>query len=198
MEILSRSFTISNGSVERVSSSEIETSPATLAWEHRHVVHQSSVKAMASHEISKTSTLLVTGGDDNALSVSILTAPSALASTETESDPLFITKCLPGAHASAINDITVVQESRHADQAEFIIASSGNDQRVKIWSIRFSTSKQNMSSADIEVSLKKDAYTAVADLASMGVYNLEQLTDGTKQKLVLCGVGMDLWDVNLC
>lgn len=193
-EILSPSFAVSDGKVKMGFLFQ-ENSPAALAWEHQYAVHQSSVKALAAHAISSTSTLLVTGGDDNALSISILATPSASAP---ESDLVFITKCLPHAHASAINDVTVFQESRHADRAEFIIGSSGNDQRAKIWLVQFSTSTQVGSAADIKVSLKKDAYTAVADLSSMGVYNPEPHEGTTMQKLVLCGVGMDMWDVNLC
>lgn len=168
---------------------------ATLTWGHQYAVHQSSIKAMTVHSSSEDRTLLITGGDDNALAVSIVTTPST--PTESETEPLFISRCLPDAHASAINDVTVLQGTRQSGQAEYIIASSGNDQRAKIWSVQFSTSKQDVNAADIRVSLKADEYTAVADLSSIGVYSPGQLTETTKQRMVLCGVGMDMWDVNL-
>jgi hypothetical protein len=74
------------------------------------------------HKLSPTHQLPVGGGDDNALSITTLTFD--------QEDPVINTVSVPNAHASAITAIKIVHVSSSSGQV--YIASSGNDQRVKL------------------------------------------------------------------
>jgi hypothetical protein len=86
-------------------------------------------------------------------------------------------------------------------QSELVIATSGNDQRLKLWSVNVKIPAQGTNG--IEISLLQDMYTAVADISSIGYYREEENCDDDtaavrrlRNKLVLCGVGMDMWSVD--
>jgi WD40 repeat protein len=191
-------FSVSAGRAKQKPGSNLSLSPIPLAWETRHQIHQSSVKAVAFYTISQDATLIISGGDDNALSISILAIPSPAG---VQPAVAFSTMSLPDAHASAINDIAILR-SRVSHQAEarmleVVAASSGNDQRLKIWSIQVDISDQDLKAGDARVLLKDDAYTPVADLNCMAAFATSRLagTDEAEWRLVLGGVGVEMWSV---
>ncbi|EEP77475.1 predicted protein [Uncinocarpus reesii 1704] len=182
-------FHIHEAAVQRDPTREIPAVPFELEHSHRHPVHQSSIKAMELLQISETDLLVICGGDDNSLSVSRLTL-----SGSTEGTASFTSTLLPRAHASAINAIAVIGGVGRRREGGFdvSIASSGNDQRLKIWFIQGSRQTQT---ADVTVTLRQDMYSAVADISSLEV--LTSAEDGReKHHLVVCGVGMDMWKVD--
>ncbi|KAF4344657.1 WD repeat WDR6 [Fusarium beomiforme] len=134
-------------------------------------VHQSSIKCL---DIQPTleGFLVLTGGDDNGLGVTTL-VPMSTGSDKrryTTSSRSIVRK----AHAAAINGLVLV---RRGDETFGITVS--NDQRVKVWRIQ-----------ENNVKLVADAYSGVADpgdVAAMGE------TDGDKVKVVLGGVGAEVW-----
>lgn len=71
----------------------------------------------------------------------------------------------------------------------FLVASSGNDQRIKLWSALVDSID-----GDVQVSLQGDMYTAVADLSAIDQFTV-QASGQDREYLVLCGVGMEMWDV---
>jgi WD40 repeat protein len=173
-------------------------SPVEITCENRYQIHSNSIKAMELVSLSDTATLIVAGGDDNSLSVSLLsTSPS-----EPSTNALVGTVSVPDAHAASVTAVRVLGQSPQADQSSSItLASSGNDHRVKIWSVTADPALGN-----IRVEYLLDRYSSVADVSSLGLVGKNQLavtnnnasaSDGAKPKLLVCGVGMELFEVDL-
>ncbi|KAK0938347.1 WD repeat-containing protein 6 [Friedmanniomyces endolithicus] len=147
-----------------------------LRWSHRHKIHQNAILSVATISLPDDSTLVITGGDDNAIGITrIITAGHM--------DTLLI----PRAHAAAVTDLAVLEID--SSDRSFAFASAGADQRVKLWRVTVDT---NLAGVDgIEVECVKSTFTAVADVAGVASY---RLANG-KAGLLVAGVGMDLWEV---
>lgn len=171
--------------------SELSTVPFELKCGGRHALHQSSIKALELLQLSETDVLVFCGGDDNALSVSWIILPTTNAPHGT---PTLFTNLLPDAHASAINAITVIDGVKHHQNMDCSvnIASSGNDQRLKIWSVQVIPQADDQKLA---ITLIRNSYTGIADISSLDVWTIHD--NGTPaDHLVVCGVGMDMWKVD--
>ncbi|EER23048.1 WD domain, G-beta repeat containing protein [Coccidioides posadasii C735 delta SOWgp] len=177
--------------IQRQLASKFPAIPLELACGDRHAIHQSSIKVMEMLQVSETELLVLCGGDDNALSASMITLSSSYPTTS-EDKPLFYSTLLPQAHASAITAIAVIGGIKYTKQGfDVSIASSGNDQRLKIWCVQVTRRTKD---PEIVVALKQDTYTAVADVSSIEVLTTSEAGE-EKNHLVVCGVGMDMWKV---
>lgn len=173
-------------------------SPATISCESRYQIHSNTIKTMELVQISDTDTVVLTGGDDNSLSVSLLKASS----TDSIAGTQVTTVSVPDAHAAAVTTLKVLNQQvvqapgSHTSIHKLIIASSGNDHRVKIWSIEVDPSQPVTRGISIELLL--DRYSSVADISSIGL-----ITEAGKTcqqdpvglngaKLLVCGVGMEM------
>ncbi|PGH13554.1 hypothetical protein AJ79_03547 [Helicocarpus griseus UAMH5409] len=205
-ESLDDIFSLANGNLSSLPGSEMPMEPCTITWQHQHRMHQSSIKVMEISPLSQGERLIVAGGDDNAISVSRLKIGACIES-DCSSSNLFTTVSLPQAHASAVTAISILGErvrqasgEQQLPISEFLFASSGNDQRLKLWSVGVDWTKAGEDG--ISLSLLQDAYTAVADMSSIGAFKGHIDDRGTnkrvslKDRLVLCGVGIDLWSLN--
>lgn len=172
------------------------TPPVDITYENRYQIHSNSIKAMELVSLSDTATLIVTGGDDNSLSVSLLsTSPS-----EPCTNAFVGTVSVSDAHAASVTAVKVLGQSQQSDQTSSItLTSSGNDHRVKIWSVTADPTLGN-----IRVEHLFDRYSSVADVSSLGLVGKNQLavtnnnasvSDGAEPKLLVCGVGMELFEV---
>ncbi|KAF3480631.1 uncharacterized protein GIQ15_05978 [Arthroderma uncinatum] len=187
-------FNFRGRSMKRKDGVPLPAEPSSIKWEDRRPTHQSSIKAMEILPLSDAQVLLITGGDDNCLAFSTLKFSMLESSASLVDD--FSTTPYPNAHASAINAITLVRRAdggsggRDSDRVvEFLVASSGNDQRIKLWSASASVD------GGPHVSLQSDMYTAVADLSAIDQFAV-QVNGVTREHLVVCGVGMEMWKVN--
>jgi WD40 repeat protein len=107
----------------------------------RHRVHQNSIKAMFTVSLPSQSAqrdqIVITGGDDNALGLTLMRTHTS-GGDATLSRPItsFQTLLIPKAHAAAITAMCLCTASFSLSQ-EFRIRflSTGNDQRVKLWSV---------------------------------------------------------------
>ncbi|KAJ5925273.1 hypothetical protein N7454_007912 [Penicillium verhagenii] len=184
----------------RLESSTI--SPGEITCEDRHQVHSNSIKAMELIPLSETTTMVLSGGDDNSLAISLLRSSPH---PTTESDTTISTISIPDAHAASVTTIKVLSQTSSqvkntgagTDTVNIIVASSGNDHRVKIWSI--SASVSGSSSGSLEAHFLQDKYSPVADISSMclvrGGVNSEDHVDTT---LLVGGVGVELLKINKC
>ncbi|KAG0158976.1 hypothetical protein PDIDSM_6496 [Penicillium digitatum] len=178
-------------------------SPENITCESRYQIHSNSVKGMELVPISNIATVVVTGGDDNSLSVSLLlTYPSNTGKTAQVS-----TVSIPDAHAAAVSAVKVLNQQISCDipsnteSIEITVASSGNDHRVKIWSITVDPTKPG--TQGITVGFLLDAYSSVADISSVGLIHgpekglpMKSQAHGSEIKqsrLVVCGVGMEMF-----
>ncbi|KAJ5731768.1 uncharacterized protein N7483_006276 [Penicillium malachiteum] len=177
-----------------------------ITCEDRYQIHSNSIKAMECVTISPGVTLVLAGGDDNSLSISLLNHSQISAS-----DPHIevSTKSIPDAHTASVTAIQVLnQPSARVHPAgshsvNLTFASSGNDHQVKIWRLILDRSQSD--SPIIQVQLLEDKYSSVADIASFSLVRGNashshddslQLVKSREMKLLVCGVGIELFKLN--
>lgn len=141
--------------------------------------HQNSIKCLDVAKHGLTDVIIASGGDDNALTITLL------------KDAAFSQAIIPAAHAAAINTVILLPEtSEREDEHVYGLVSSGNDQRVKQWKVVVAKDR------GIRVTQVADKFTSVADIADGAV--LRSNASGgsaTDLKIVLVGAGMDVWRI---
>ncbi|KAK4246885.1 hypothetical protein C7999DRAFT_15033 [Corynascus novoguineensis] len=139
-------------------------------------LHQNSIKSLdLSFDNTTTGWLVATGGDDNALGLLDLAWDAA--------ERVYVVRGrfrVKDAHAAAVTGLAVV---RHAEPGVAEIATASNDQRVKLW-----RADRKIAAGGMRVALLDNKYSSVADAG-----DLELVGPG---KLMVGGVGMELWDVS--
>ncbi|KAL4973902.1 WD40-repeat-containing domain protein [Aspergillus desertorum] len=161
------------------------TTEEKITCESRHQIHSNSIKTVDMVHLSDSITLLLAGGDDNAITLTLIHA-------DTESDRA-ATITIPDAHTASVNAIKGIGESvtRSSGAIQLSFASSGNDHRVKLW--RVTIDMQDRPALDgVQVSNVLDRYSPVADISSLDV-----VRDEGAMKLLVCGVGMEWFAVEL-
>lgn len=137
-------------------------------------VHQSSVKSL---DLLPTEDgyLVVTGGDDNGLAASSI-VPSLRVADSIQAYTVASRGIVRKAHAAAINGVLMV---RRGDEVTAVSVS--NDQRVKTWRV---------SSTERRIELLRDEYSGVADAGDI------DFVGGDTAKVILGGVGVEVWDIS--
>ncbi|KAJ5131062.1 uncharacterized protein N7515_007101 [Penicillium bovifimosum] len=180
-------------------------SSENIACENRYQIHSNSIKGMQIVPFSDAATVVVAGGDDNSLSVSVLRTDPADAGTNAH----VATVSIPDAHAAAVTTVKVLNQqisrdvTSNAESIKITVASSGNDHRVKVWSITVDPTVPG--TQGIVVKFLLDRYSSVADISSLGLIHgpghcspAERQVSGSKTdqaQLVVCGVGMEMFSV---
>jgi WD repeat-containing protein 6 len=132
---------------------------------YRHRVHQNSIKVMFTVSLPSKSgqrdQIVVTGGDDNALGLTLMRTHTS-GGDATPSRPItsFQTLLIPKAHAAAVTAMCLCTVSFSPLQ-EFRIRflSTGNDQRVKLWSVSIHIEKLGLSRYNSDIG--SDAMSAL-------------------------------------
>lgn len=178
---------------------DAEIKPTEITCEDRFQIHSNSVKSMDLVPYSEKTTIILSGGDDNKFSVSILQTDSEKTSVTSSS--------IPDAHAASVTTTTVFPESIKQTQngIKFHVVSSGNDHRIKLWSIAIIFNDSGEISVALELIL--DKYSSVADISSSSLLkaiNLRSEPSGSqpssatnKPKLLICGVGIEMFEAIL-
>ena len=135
-------------------------------------VHQSTIKSL--DMVRKEDRYwILTGGDDNALGLVIITeAPSE---AEFQSHIVLSRGIVRRAHAAAINGVALLLR-----EGELLGVTASNDQRVKLWRIGTAGSPA--------VGLLADACSGVADAAALELVN-------RGMSVAVAGVGVEIWDL---
>lgn len=166
-----------------------ETQRHTLYWSARTAIHQISVKALDHVTLSQSENLIVTGGDDGAIAFTRV-------GTRKLPEQVFETASLliPSAHASAVTGVAFLGKPDGACHEEkekrFMLASVGNDQRLKIWEVGVDMQQKGVESI-IKVSRIAKVYTSIADASSLGTHR----DAGGQRWLLVAGIGMERWRV---
>lgn len=185
---------------------------ASLDWKCRYPIHQSAILAAAATNLPDGSTLLLTGGDDNAIGVTILSSSFQQGTTDAPR-----TLLLTRAHAAAVTALaflptasSIAPTESHETGLTLPFVSAGLDQRVKTWELKIDLSSlAGAASLGVMIDEKtlavqkiSDEFTAVADVAALDVVRLAPC-DETKGKgsteatedigVCVCGVGVDIW-----
>lgn len=160
-------------------------SPAIISCESRYQIHSNSIKSLELAHLSETTSLLIAGSDDNALTLSLLdttSCPDSDSHVEGSTHVQVHTVSIPDAHAASVTTVKIVEQSG----SQLTVASSGNDYRVKIWTVDVDTTKSETNA--ISVRNVVDYYSPVADISSLDVIHKAD----SELKLIICGVGMEL------
>lgn len=159
-----------------------------LTCENLQVLHQNSIKSLAKMGLTDISWLVASGGDDNALGLTLLTYDDEAGVYESAS------LLIPSAHAAAINAVTILR--RHASEIgrvpiELDVVTAGNDQTIRIWKISIDPRKRGVNGLDVSRSAK--IVSAVADISSLACFPRRHGSSGRFNKLLVSGVGTEVW-----
>jgi hypothetical protein len=165
-------------------------SPEEISCESRYQIHSNSIKAMELVPISENASVIIAGGDDNSISVSLL-------KTDSDGSTQMTTVSIPDAHTAATSTLKLLRRETSSiagsdtEITTITVASSSNDHRVKIWSIAVDPTQDDAHS--LRVNFLLDRYSAVADLSSLALIKTSE-NDGT---LLVGGVGIEMFQIKL-
>lgn len=146
-------------------------------------LHQNAIKSLDVRISSSTGKIIVaTGGDDNALGVSIY--DSADLSLEPRRT------ILRSAHAAAITGLCFVHGGRVPvdDEETLRILSSSNDQRVKEWGVGVG------GEGGVGIEMVGNAFTSVADVGDLAGFSEGRIAGDAK--VLIVGNGMEVFNVS--
>lgn len=149
-------------------------------------IHQSSILCVKSIQIGAGSLLLVSGGEDNAVGLTWIHRDE-VALGKISSTMLLI----PKAHACAVTSIAIVPSHPSTEPSvngrrRHLIATSGPDQRLKVWSITLNP--EDPATSNIDVTLEHEERSSVADASAADSY-----IEAFSPKIAICGVGIETW-----
>lgn len=183
--------------------------PKDIACENRYQVHSNSIKAMDLVPLSDADALVVTAGDDSSIAVSVLRTHLTTSNLDQIGvNATVATISIPDAHAASVTALRILHRGNgngagvETPVSRLTLVSSGNDHRVKLWSIALDRSKHLTEAISVEFLL--DRYSAVADIASLSFLSdpipeddpdpLEQKLQG---KLLVGGAGMEMFEARV-
>ena len=198
--------------------------PIKMAPVAEHFIHQNAVLALCVMQAAAEVQVLLTGGDDNAIGITLLLGtstnmPDPFGSEKSQTVPTFGTLLIPRAHAAAITTLEILNMNIQAGISILTVASTGNDQRIKIWCItvnvdELSKGHQKPSTGikklgleavrSIHVQLLKETWTSVADASSMtviaddsdaastGRVETMEARNSRFRSLIVAGIGMEM------
>lgn len=160
-----------------------------LACEGLQSIHQSSIKAIATTEVTDNSWLVVSGGDDNALGFTILTTKDETSEYATSS------LIVPSAHGAAVNAIGIFKRNRVAGQQASLgmhVVTASNDQVVRLWDVMIDPRKPGIKGVAVR---KQGRYcSAVADISSVAIFARPRRDHQAGDiKILVSGVGTEVW-----
>ncbi|OJK03029.1 hypothetical protein ASPACDRAFT_76101 [Aspergillus aculeatus ATCC 16872] len=184
--VLERFYTIASPLLLKQAIREASIAPETISCENRYQIHWNSIKAMDLADLSATLALIVAGGDDNAVTATLLDTSGASDATSTVT--------IPDAHAACVTTVRVLKHV-HVDGdgvSRFVVASSGNDHQVKIWWIDVDPRRHGRETLQIYQAVER--YSCVADISSLDII-YDEVSGAAK--LVVCGAGMEMLDLRV-
>ncbi|KAK6435477.1 WD repeat-containing protein 6 [Oleoguttula sp. CCFEE 5521] len=170
--------------------STIPAKGTILEWASRHSVHQNAILSSTLYTLPDSSTLVVTGGDDNALAFTRITDLAA-------ATPSMKTLIVPRAHAAAITGIVC---RATADNSVLEVVSVGLDQKVKIWRVLVEEGRVGLDG--LEVRRTGKSWSCVADAGKMVWLGGRSNASGNGEHsadagLLVVGVGMEVWSLDV-
>lgn len=171
--------------------------PPTAPFHHK--LHQNSITALQLHRLTAAHQLLVTGGDDNALAITIISTvpqPSTLHSSDTAQEYTFKSLLIPDAHAAALTALRVIPHphphpqfsqsttptvtqsinaSNQPHHRRLTILTAGNDQRIQLWTVSIDISRLQSDTLlsdsldEVQVEWVGEHHTDVADISGIDV-----------------------------
>lgn len=217
----------------------VELEPALSVRIHQNAVKCLEIVPLGWREAGSRAYFLVTGGDDNALGLTILNLQSNVhddqlalehapavsdSKLESRTETTTSTLLIPRAHAAAITAAVILplSDSRSptidhvADSMtqpyqpimRLRILTASNDQRLKSWNVSIDLRQPGVEGVHVERA--GNVYSPVADAAAMALFKLDpeesghggggactESDAGGGLRVVVCGVGMQVWSSTL-
>lgn len=152
-----------------------------LRWTSRHQIHQNAIHDIAIHWTKKDrECIMLTVGDDSSFAITRCSWTDSV--TE---PPTTTTMVVPRAHAAAVTGVSLLACSA---QGSITFATTGLDQRLKVWRLRIDGTREGTEGWTVEK--VHSEFTSVADPSSLSVMDGQE--DGVASVMV-CGVGIDIW-----
>jgi WD40 repeat protein len=146
-------------------------------------IHQNTIKSLDMVRL-KNHVLVATGGDDNALGISLYPVSGNVAAiTPTRS-------ILRASHATAITGLCFVHDPDIEDRDKStMLVSSGNDQKVKAWAVRIGKDYEK----NFALNIKKigNVFTPVADVGDVAAFK----ASSSPGKVLIVGNGIEVWKI---
>jgi WD40 repeat protein len=165
-------------------------------------LHQNSIKTISVLQLSLNAVLVLTGGDDNAIGISLLRYDARQGQVSTSSI------LIPRAHTASITSSVIFTRLVSADVTDSVrggegklrlrAITSGNDQRIKIWDIDIDVAAPGVEG--VAVRRAGNQHTAVADVSSIAAFpksRQERGDENGKRSFLVCGVGLEVWTLGL-
>ncbi|CAK7197363.1 WD repeat-containing protein 6 [Sporothrix eucalyptigena] len=150
--------------------------------------HQNAVKALdlvRTTEGTPSSTLIFTGGDDNAIAVTSL---SEMQDGDNSAFSFRKTFRVSSAHAAAVTGARILlHEMSETGDSRLTVATSSNDQRVKAWRVIVPAGR---SAVCVRIQLLDDRYSAIADPG-----DVESIGGPEEASAIVVGMGMETWSL---
>ena len=173
--------------------------PRVVSWAFNSKIHQSAIKSLSSLKLSDSQILLLTGGDDNSIALTMISKEpfSTGSNQDILSSASVATLAVPRAHAAAVNASILLRKADSDSQGPGIstvvslwAVTTGNDQRVKVWDVLVDVKKPGVDG--VEIRRIGNMPTAVADVSSLVILDARpQTTRGPR--ILVCGVGMEIF-----
>lgn len=168
----------------------------TNVAQFHHNIHQNSITALKILQLKPTHHMVVTGGDDNALTITLTTT---ITSSPSPSPPLhtpqpthtFKSLTIPTAHAAALTALHLLPSQSPSTPSfssdstntitrqppqHFHLITAGNDQRLQLWGIAVdvealqSGAEATKEIEEVQVEWLGEWYTDVADISAIDVW----------------------------
>lgn len=203
-------------SASHAATSQDGSTEPTMKKMSTHRLHQSAIKCLdiAPQRTSGSSgnhILVATGGDDNALGITLYSTDTDTAAADKSKNnnnntnntfaapPPPRSILLPAAHAAAVTGLSFLSSADDVggceNEEEVRIISCSNDQRVKEWVVKLSPP-----SSLLQIEEKAgDVFTSVADVGDVAVLGAGGLDGGTwggGGKVLVAGNGMEVFSVS--
>ncbi|XP_041476881.1 WD repeat-containing protein 6-like [Lytechinus variegatus] len=145
--------------------------------------HQSGINALSVCNVQDDKWLVVSGGDDNAITVTLVDFTSSV-TTENERTigTILDTYKIPTAHATQVTGIQFTKEAN-------TFLSVSVDQRLNLWRLKLSEDNRKIE----EVRMMSSSFVHVSDVAGMDTWCDRS---SSQQYAVICGQGLQLQSIS--
>ena len=149
------------------------------------VNHAGSVKCSDVFDLSPTESLIISGGDGGSVAFTYMRYSQ-------QASQSILAECtstiIRNYHASAVTGLKCIRLQQGHTEASLLVASVGNDQRLKLGKIRIG--ERTDGPPHIGYVTLADVYTNVGDAAALELFDNEE-----GQWLLVAGIGTETWRV---
>lgn len=171
---------------------DIEWQPLQKVQMHQNAIKDLLILPLASNNINSKTHVIFTVGDDSTLGI-------CRVDSSAHHQPSVSVMLMPRAHAAAITSLALISCTKEVLAHEetqiyhVMLATTGNDQRLKIWKI--TVNLRCPGSDAFTIAKCANVYTSVADASSILLVP-KHAEDSEGNSLMVCGVGIETFAID--